>query len=96
MRLKTKFWTYNLELIKSRYTHNDNLYLGLIDKKTGEPFCDLSVNPEYKLEENEIIIDNDFKNIFENSFQLYQRIIKNLKPKARGKNYHSLGDSFIL
>lgn len=61
-----------LKLVKSEYSNNDRLYLGLIDAQTGEPYADITENhPEISNEElnhdlydqgERAVIDNDFIN----------------------------------
>lgn len=49
---------YNLFFELWRYSNNNNLYVGLCDKKQGS-FCDLSKN-FWVLWDNEIMLDDDF------------------------------------
>ena len=73
MKLTTAWWeTYDLEFKFSKYANNDRIYIWLIDKEDGCPFCDITENhPELSDEDmlidhdgEKVIIDNDFISCF--------------------------------
>ena len=43
MEITTSFGNYDVEIVLDKYTADDSLYVGLVDKETGEPFADVTV-----------------------------------------------------
>ena len=89
MKFLSNYWkTYELELTKSNYTNNNRTYLWLLNKKTWEPFCDLSEN-HAEISDNEIydtlpwheaiIINHDFISMFDSERAAKIRIRENIK-----------------
>lgn len=69
---------YNLFFELGRYSNNDNLYVGLSDKKQGS-FCDVSKN-FWVLWDNEIMLDDDFLDINQDlKYKLMDLWILNLR-----------------
>lgn len=83
MKLKAFWETFDLELTKNEYVNNGRMYLWLIEKDTWEPFCDITENhPEFTLQANEWIIDNDFYMCFDNKKEAHDWLEKNIKGCA--------------
>lgn len=61
--MKFNYNGHELTLYKSTYYHGGNVYLGLIDEKTGESYCDVTVNlPELELFDHAIAFDHNMSN----------------------------------
>lgn len=43
MEITTSFGNYDVEIVIDRYRADDSLYVGLVEKETGEPFTDVTV-----------------------------------------------------
>ena len=64
-----------LRLITGNYSSNNAVYFGLIDDKTKEPYCDITVNLSFS-SKSIIELDNDFRNY--SSKKLIKKIINDL------------------
>lgn len=79
MKLNAFGKEYDLSLIKDEYSNNGRMYLWLIDTEDWEPFCDITENhPEFELQANEWIIDNDFYCCFDNKTKAFEWLEKNI------------------
>lgn len=78
MKLKTDFWTFNLNLIKGHYTNNNKLYYWLEDKRDWELFEDITVNLDW-YDKNINFINRNFINVFITHWVAIKRLQKNLK-----------------
>ena len=64
-----------LRLITDNYSNNNAVYFGLIDDKSKELYCDITVNLNFS-SDSIIELDNDFRNF--SSKKLIKKIINDL------------------
>ena len=76
----TMYWkTYNLNLIRDKYSHNNRVYLGLVDSDSWEPFADISINDtSVDVEDNRVLVNPDFLMCFESADSMVEWLEKNL------------------